>query len=70
MIEFMLGIFVGALLFYVFKTRTKYSGTFYIDFSDPMKDVCKLELDENINDIYTRSKMVLRVKAADAPSQD
>ena len=31
MVEFIIGIFVGALLFYVFVDRKKPSGTFVID---------------------------------------
>ena len=60
--EFLIGIFVGALLFYVFGERKKPSGTFVIDVSDPMKDVCRLELDENLNQIWSKKQIILKVK--------
>ena len=60
--EFLIGIFVGALLFYVFGERKKPSGTFIIDLSDPMKDICRLELDENLNDVYGKKQIILNVK--------
>ena len=68
--EFIVGIFVGGLLFWLFFTRKKPSGVFHIDFSDPMKDVCKLELHENLNDIYSKKCMVLKIKVTGDPSQE
>ena len=63
--EFVIGIFVGGLLFWLFIDRKKPSGTFVIDFSDPLKDVCRLELDESINDIYHKKNILLKVKTYD-----
>lgn len=60
--EFLVGIFVGALLYWVFAERKKAVGSFVIDFSDPMKDICRLELDEDINVIYTMKHITLNVK--------
>ena len=60
--DFIIGIFVGGLLFWIFVDRKKPDGRFIIDFSDPMKDVCRLELDKNINDIYPLKQIVLTVK--------
>lgn len=61
--EFLIGIFVGALLYYVFgKRRDKPSGTFVIDLTDPTKDVCNLELSENLNDIYMKKQIILNIK--------
>lgn len=60
--EFAIGIIVGLLLYFVFGERKKPSGTFFIDFTDPDKDVCRLELSENLNDIYTKKQITLNVK--------
>lgn len=60
--DFVIGILVGALLYYVFVDRKKTSGRFIIDFSDPMKDVCRLELDGGLNEIYSKKQIVLDVK--------
>lgn len=63
--EFLIGIFVGSLLYWVFFERKKPSGTFIIDFSDPNKDFCNLELDEDLNSIYTKKYMILKIKTYD-----
>ena len=68
--EFLIGIFVGALLFYVFAERKRASGTFVIDLSDPSKDVCRLELDESLNNIYTKKQVIFKVKAIESSSQE
>ena len=68
--EFLIGIFVGALLYYAFTRPKKPVGSFIIDFSDPMKDVCRLELVEDINDIYAMKSIVLKVKTVRDISQD
>lgn len=60
--DFVVGIIVGLILFYAFGERKKSSGTFVIDLSDPMKDVCRIELDENLNDIYNKKEIILKVK--------
>lgn len=62
--EFLIGVFVGiCFCCLIFKfTRKKPSGTFVIDFSDPLKDVCRLELDEELDSIYTKKKILLNVK--------
>ena len=70
MVEFLIGIFVGAILYYAFGERKRASGTFVIDFSDPVKDVCKLELDEDINDIYLKKQIILNVKTYGDISQE
>lgn len=61
--EFVIGIFVGGLLYWVFFERKKPSGTFVIDMSDANKDVCRLELDENLNSIYSKKSILLKIKA-------
>lgn len=68
--EFLIGIFVGALLYWVFVDRKHKVGSFVIDFSDPMKDVCRLELDEDINVIYTMKDITLKVKTTRDISQN
>lgn len=60
--EFVVGIIVGAILHYVFGVRKKPSGTFVIDLRDPEKDVCRLEMDENLNDIYSKRQITLNVR--------
>ena len=60
--EFLIGILVVALLYYVFGERKKASGTFVIDLRDPEKDVCRMEMDESLNDIYEKKRIVLNVR--------
>lgn len=60
--EFLIGIFVGSLLFWLFSNRQKSSGSFVIDFSDPMGDTFKLIIDENLNSIYSKKRIWLNVK--------
>lgn len=67
--EFLIGIFVGALLYYVFGKRKKVSGTFVIDLTDPMKDVCSLNMDDSLNDIYSKKQIVLNVRVYEDNSQ-
>lgn len=45
-------------------------GTFFMDFSDPEKDVCRLDLSEDINKIYKRKYIILKVDAKDADSHE
>lgn len=60
--EFVIGILIGGLLYWLFLDYEKPSGTFVIDLSDPMKDVCRLELDDDINSIYEKKHIKLRVR--------
>ena len=60
--EFLIGILVGVLLYYMFGERKKASGTFVIDLRDPEKDVCRIEMDESLNDIYEKKRIVLNVR--------
>lgn len=66
--DFLIGIFVGALLYYVFGKRNKTSGTFVIDFTDPMKDVCRFELEESLNTIYSKKQVTFNVKVYEEDS--
>ena len=57
------GLFLGAITAVVLFSKTeKQSGTFVIDFSDPAKDVCRLELETDINELYSKKHMVLAIK--------
>ena len=61
----LLGILVGAIfaiLLYPSKKADKPSGTFVIDFSDPLKDICRLELDTDLNELYAKKQMILTIK--------
>ena len=65
--NFLLGCLVGLLIGVTFmqiiiKKPEEASGTFYIDFSDPVKDVCRLDLEKDINDIYNKPHIVLNVE--------
>lgn len=65
--EFIIGYFVGTIIaclvwqMYVKKKLPKPSGAFIIDFTDPMTDVCRLELREDLNDIYTKEYIRLEI---------
>lgn len=63
--EFVIGLFVGGLLFWLFFERKKPVGTFIIDFSDVDKDMCTLQLDKNLNELYLKKHILLRVKFMD-----
>ena len=63
--EFVIGFFVGGLLFWLFFERKKPVGTFIIDFSDVDKDMCTLQLDKNLNELYLKKHILLRVKFMD-----
>jgi hypothetical protein len=52
----------GGFVFYTYVMRNRPSGTFVIDLSDPIKDVCRFELDESLESIYAKKRMILNVK--------
>lgn len=60
--EFVIGIIVGLILYYVFGERKKASGSFVIDMTDPEKDICRFEIDESLNEIYSKKYILLKVK--------
>lgn len=68
--EFVIGLFVGGLLFWLFFDRKKPSGKFIMDFSDPAKDICRLELDESLDSIWSKKKIVLKVVTIEDLSQE
>lgn len=63
--EFIIGVFigmlVGVLFHHIFVSRKRSSGTFVMDFTDPMKDVCRIELDDNLNSLYSKKHIILQV---------
>ena len=70
LIGILIGLYVGVLCSYIFvkikKSKRKPSGRFVMDFSDPTKDICRLELDEDLNSIYTKKSIVLEIVAIDS----
>ena len=62
MIEFIIGIFVGAFLFWVFVDRKKSSGTFIINMSDPLDETFKLELYEGFGSLANKKQIHFNVK--------
>lgn len=67
--EFLIGIFVGGLLFWLFVDRKKPSGKIIIDFRDVGKTPLTLKLDEHIDDIYRKKSILLKVETHDYESQ-
>ena len=65
--EFVIGIIVGFLIgatsfkLYTDKKNKKVSGSFIMDFTDPMKDICRLELEESLDSIYSKQRISLNV---------
>ena len=64
-----IGIVIGGLLYYVLFDRDKAAGTFILDMTDPTKDICKLDLTESLNTVYSRKYIWLRVKVYEDNSQ-
>ena len=65
--EFVIGVIVGFLIgatsfkLYTDKKNKKVSGSFIMDFTDPMKDICRLELEESLDSIYSKKQISLNV---------
>ena len=65
--EFVIGVIVGFLIgatsfkLYIDKKNKKVSGSFIMDFTDPMKDICRLELEESLDSIYSKKRISLNV---------
>ena len=58
-----LGIIIGCIFMTIIASRhNKPSGAFVIDLSDPMKDVCTIELGESIDSIYSKKRIILDVR--------
>lgn len=67
--EFIIGIFIGALLYWVFAERKKPSGSFIIDLTNPEDETFRLEWDDSINEIYSKKYITLTVKVYEDNSQ-
>lgn len=67
--DFLIGIFVGGLLFWLFVDRKKPSGKIIIDFRDIAETPLTLKLDEHIDDIYRKKSILLKVETHDYESQ-
>ena len=68
-ILFFAGLFVGIGLMIPIRRKPKPSGVFVMDFSDPLKDVCRLELVEDLNSIYQKKQIVLDIQTLGGNSQ-
>ena len=63
MIVGVVGVIIGFwLASFINKRDNKPSGTFVMDLTDPMKDVCTVELDECLESIYSKNQITLNVK--------
>ena len=61
----LIGIFVGVLICVIFRKGKRPSGELVVDFSDPAKDVFRIELFNDLNELYRKKNIVLRVKTID-----
>ena len=68
--EFVIGIFVGGLLYWLFIGHKKPSGKLIIDFRDIDQPPINLKLDEHIDDIYRKKSILLKVETHDYESQE
>lgn len=68
--EFILGLIIGVVVMCFFNRPQEPSGTFVMDFSNPDDEFCKLVMDEDLNSIYTKKRITLRVDAKDFDSQE
>ena len=72
--DFIIGLIVGVICgvgaYLITHKPAKPSGTFIMDFSNPDEEFCKLVMDEDLNSIYTKKQIVLRIDAKDFVSQE
>lgn len=68
-IFFLGGVAIGVLLHMYAVHNRRVSGTFVMDFTDPEKDVCRLEMNDNLEQIYSMKQIVLNVKVYEDDSQ-
>lgn len=52
----------GGITYFTIVSEHKPSGTFVIDVSDPMKDICRFEMDESLDSIYVKKRITLNVR--------
>ena len=65
--EFLVCIVIGMIIgggitYFTIISELKSSGTFVIDVSDPMKDICRFEMSDSLETIYSKKQIVLDVK--------
>lgn len=65
--DFVVGIIVGLILYYVFGTRKKISGTFFV--IDLGEGLCGVELSEDVRSICTKKEITLKVKLDDPSAE-
>lgn len=63
--DFVIGILVGAFLFWVFAERKVASGSFIVNLSDPMDETFKLEMYDDLGKICSKKQIFLNVKIID-----
>ena len=68
--DFLIGIFVGGLLFWILFDRKKPSGKFIIDFRDTAETLFTVKLAEHVNDIYGKKSILLTVETHDHEPHD
>ena len=69
---FGIGVIVGVLIGLAIQAlfKPKASGSFIMDFSDPLKDICRLDLEEDLNSVYAKKRIVLKVITHESDSQE
>ena len=59
---------VAFRIYHYLMCKLVHHGKFVMDFSDPEKDFCRLEID-NLDDIYNKKYIILKVEKKDYQSQ-
>ena len=71
---FIIGVIAGVIIGvwgYILTHKTTPSGTFIMDFSNPDEEgFCKLVMDEDLNSIYTKKEITLRIETKDFNSPE
>lgn len=59
---FSFGVLLGIFLYWLTKTLTrKIGGRFVINQSDPLKDICTLELTEDLDEVIKHKELILKI---------
>lgn len=56
------GIVVGLIGGYLYLKKYSTTGTFYINESDPKKDIFRLDFGENVDELYKKRFIFMRIK--------
>lgn len=64
-IWFTIGVIWGSIVVTIFNLRKRASGTLYIDFSDPEKDIYRLEVDD-IATLHKKSRIYVKINSRNA----